>query len=63
MFHLMPRFEVQIKVPKPQKVGQRVSILKVHTKNMMRNERLLVAGAPVDTTAAKRLEVIADNAL
>jgi len=50
------RFEVQIEVPKPRTVEQRVSILKVHTENMVKNGRVLVKNAPEGTAAWKRLK-------
>lgn len=48
------RFEVQIEVPPPRTVEQRISILKVHTKHMQAAGRLLVRDAPKGTAAAKR---------
>lgn len=54
------RFEVQIEVPKPRTVEQRVAILKVHTESMVKNGRVLVKDAPVDTAASKRLRVSFD---
>mmetsp|Transcript_17054 Transcript_17054/g.49229 ORF Transcript_17054/g.49229 Transcript_17054/m.49229 type:complete len:572 (-) Transcript_17054:466-2181(-) len=50
------RFEVQIEVPPPRTVEQRVSILQVHMGNMFRAGRLLVRDAPQGTAAARRLE-------
>jgi len=50
------RFEVQIEVPKPRTVEQRVSILKVHTESMVKNGRVLVKDAPEGTAASKRLQ-------
>lgn len=47
------RFEVQIEVPPPKTVQQRVSILQVHTKHMHQAGRLLVKDAPPKTAAAK----------
>ena len=51
------RFEVQIEVPPPKTVEQRVSILKVHMKNMFDAGRLLVSDAPSGTAAARKLQV------
>ena len=51
------RFEVQIEVPPPETVEQRVSILYVHMKNMFHAGRLLVADAPEGTAASRRLKV------
>ena len=48
------RFEVQVEVPPPRTVGQRVSILKVHTKHMHEAGRLLVRDAPDGTAAARK---------
>jgi SpoVK/Ycf46/Vps4 family AAA+-type ATPase len=48
------RFEVQIEVPPPRTVEQRVSILKVHTQHMQRAGRLLVRDAPAGSAAAQR---------
>lgn len=50
------RFEVQIEVPKPRTVEQRVAILKVHTGSMVNNGRVLVKDAPSGTAAWKRLQ-------
>jgi vesicle-fusing ATPase len=50
------RFEVQIEVPKPKTVSQRVSILKVHTSLMFKSGRLYVRDAPGETAASKRLQ-------
>ena len=47
------RFEVQIEVPPPRTLEQRVSILKVHTNHMHRAGRLLVRDAPEGTAAAR----------
>eukprot|EP00578_Thalassiosira_sp_NH16_P023122 CAMPEP_0181089218 /NCGR_PEP_ID=MMETSP1071-20121207/7187_1 /TAXON_ID=35127 /ORGANISM="Thalassiosira sp., Strain NH16" /LENGTH=685 /DNA_ID=CAMNT_0023171155 /DNA_START=174 /DNA_END=2231 /DNA_ORIENTATION=+ len=49
------RFEVQIEVPKPRTVGQRVAILKVHTESMVKNGRVLVKDAPEGTAAWKSI--------
>jgi ATP-dependent 26S proteasome regulatory subunit len=49
------RFEVQIEIPPPRTVAQRVSILKVHTKSMYDAGRLEVADPPNDTAAARHL--------
>ena len=51
------RFEVQIEVPKPKTVSQRVSILNVHMKNMFQAGRVLVRDAPDGTAASRRLSV------
>ena len=51
------RFEVQIEVPKPRTVEQRVAILKVHTESMVKNGRVLVKDAPEGTAAWKRYGV------
>mmetsp|Transcript_291 Transcript_291/g.471 ORF Transcript_291/g.471 Transcript_291/m.471 type:complete len:677 (+) Transcript_291:91-2121(+) len=50
------RFEVQIEVPPPKSVKQRISILKVHTNSMYNAGRVLVKDAPEGTAAARRLE-------
>lgn len=50
------RFEVQIEVPKPRTVEQRIAILKVHTGSMVNNGRVLVKDAPYGTAAWKRLQ-------
>ncbi|KAL7526492.1 hypothetical protein ACHAWF_001791 [Thalassiosira exigua] len=55
------RFEVQIEVPKPRTVEQRVAILKVHTERMAKNGRVLVRDAPVGTAAWKRLQTSGDE--
>jgi SpoVK/Ycf46/Vps4 family AAA+-type ATPase len=55
------RFEVQIEVPKPKTVAQRVSILKVHTSLMFKSGRLYVRDAPSGTTASKRCMKNLDN--
>jgi len=51
------RFEVQIEVPKPKTVEQRVAILKVHMGNMIKSGRVLVRDCPEGTPAWKRLQV------
>lgn len=51
------RFEVQIEVPKPRTVEQRVAILKVHTDSMVKNGRVLVKDAPEGTAAWAWLRV------
>jgi len=48
------RFEVQIEVPPPNTVEQRVSILQVHTKHMHLEGRLLVRDAPGGSSAARQ---------
>ena len=50
------RFEVQIEVPKPRTVAQRVSILRVHMDRMRQSGRMLVRDAPPATVAGDRLE-------
>ena len=51
------RFEVQVEVPPPRTIEQRLSILKVHTKNMHTAGRLLVRDPPPGTAASKYLDV------
>lgn len=53
------RFEVQIEVPPPRSMSQRISILKVHTQNMQKAGRLLVKDAPTGS-AASRHELAGD---
>lgn len=53
------RFEVQIEVPKPKTVTERVSILNVHMKNMYESGRVLVRDAPEATAASRRNDVSA----
>jgi vesicle-fusing ATPase len=48
------RFEVQIEVPPPRTVEQRVSILKVHTRDMNKAGRLLTLDAPEFSPARRR---------
>jgi SpoVK/Ycf46/Vps4 family AAA+-type ATPase len=50
------RFEVQINVPKPKTVAQRVSILKVHMESMIKSGRVLVKDCPEGTPAWKRVQ-------
>jgi len=45
------RFEVQLEVPPPNTDEQRISILKVHTKNMFQAGRVLVRDAPAGAAA------------
>jgi len=45
------RFEVQIEVPPPRTVAQRVSILKVHTNHMYQSGRVLVKNTQPETAA------------
>lgn len=52
------RFEVQIEVPPPRTMEQRMSILKVHTKHMLEAGRLLVRDAPVGTIASRQSNVM-----
>jgi len=54
------RFEVQIEVPPPQTVEQRIAILKVHCNSMVKNGRVLIKDAPINTAAWKRLQVSSD---
>jgi hypothetical protein len=56
---------VQIEVPPPRTLEQRMSILKVHTKNMYEAGRILVADAPIDSAAGRYVEVrlVANNRL
>lgn len=46
------RFEVQIEVPPPKTIEQKVSILNVHTRHMFQSGRLLVHDAPIGSAAA-----------
>jgi ATPase family associated with various cellular activities (AAA)/AAA+ lid domain len=55
------RFEVQIEVPPPQTIEQRVSILNIHTRNMQLEGRLLVQDAPMDTAAANMVNNLNDR--
>lgn len=52
------RFEVQIEVPKPKTVAQRVAILKVHTESMMKSGRVLAKDAPEGSAAWRRVQVL-----
>jgi SpoVK/Ycf46/Vps4 family AAA+-type ATPase len=56
------RFEVHIEVPPPVTIEQRVSILKVHTRDMHLAGRLYVRDAPVDSPAAAVAAVAAARA-
>jgi len=47
------RFEVQIEVPPPKTVEQRISIFQVHTRHMHEAGRLLVRDAPIGSAASK----------
>ena len=47
------RFEVQVEVPPPKTLEQRMSILQVHTRDMLAAGRLLVGDAPSDSAAGK----------
>ena len=49
------RFEVQIEIPPPKTTEQRVSIFKIHTKNMLAAGRLQVNDPPSGTTAERLL--------
>lgn len=55
------RFEVQIEVPPPKTVAQRVSILKVHTSRMYKAGRMMVSDAPRGTPASEQLQVKRTN--
>jgi SpoVK/Ycf46/Vps4 family AAA+-type ATPase len=57
------RFEVQINVPKPKTVAQRVAILKVHMENMIKSGRVLVRDCPEGTPAWKRLQSEGDEGI
>jgi vesicle-fusing ATPase len=57
------RFEVQIEVPPPRTVEQRVSILKVHTKDMNKAGRLMTRDAPEFSPASRRATINKDNEL
>jgi ATP-dependent 26S proteasome regulatory subunit len=46
------RFEVQIEVPPPKTIEQRISILRVHTEHMYEAGRLLIQDAPLGSAAA-----------
>jgi len=46
------RFEVQIEIPPPRTLEQRIDILRVHTRDMHRAGRLLVSDAPEGSPAA-----------
>lgn len=50
------RFEVQIEVPPPNTLEQRISILKVHTDHMYKSGRLLVCDVPPRTAGNVQLE-------
>jgi SpoVK/Ycf46/Vps4 family AAA+-type ATPase len=51
------RFEVQIEIPPPVTVEQRISILKVHTKHMYNAGRLQVSDPPSGSPASRHLVV------
>ena len=55
------RFEVQIEVPPPATVEQRVAILEIHTSNMFQSGRLLVRDAPTGTAAHSYLLNASDD--
>jgi SpoVK/Ycf46/Vps4 family AAA+-type ATPase len=57
------RFEVHIEVPPPVTIEQRVSILKVHTRDMHTAGRLYVRDAPVDSPAATAAAAAAARAV
>jgi energy-coupling factor transporter ATP-binding protein EcfA2 len=50
------RFEVQIEVPPPRTMEARISILKVHTRQMFDAGRLLVRDAPENTASGRYVE-------
>jgi len=50
------RFEVQVEVPMPKTVQQRVSILKVHMDQMYKSGRLLVQDVADGTPAKRRIQ-------
>jgi len=52
---------VQINVPKPKTVAQRVAILKVHMENMIKSGRVLVRDCPEGTPAWKHLQSEGDE--
>lgn len=54
------RFEVQIEVPPPRTIEQRISILRVHTRHMHQAGRLLVADASNETAASRISESMTD---
>lgn len=49
------RFEVQIEIPLPNSIEQRVSILMVHTKHMFAAGRLQVTDPPPESPAERLL--------
>lgn len=55
------RFEVQVEVPPPRTTEQRISILKVHTKDMNKAGRLLVRDAPGSSPALRRAEEVGET--
>eukprot|EP00934_Nitzschia_sp_Nitz4_P008729 Nitzschia sp. Nitz4//scaffold76_size158648//137301//139346//NITZ4_002568-RA/size158648-augustus-gene-0.153-mRNA-1//-1//CDS//3329557911//8719//frame0 len=57
------RFEVQIEVPPPRSLEQRVSVLRVHTQNMNAAGRLLVSDPPTGTAAAAHESIGQPNLL
>lgn len=54
------RFEVQIEVPPPKTVEQRISIFQVHTRHMHKAGRLLVRDAPSGSAASQMANRKAD---
>lgn len=48
---------MQVEVPPPRSLDQRVSILKVHTSNMHEAGRLLVDDPPEGTAAFQQIQV------
>lgn len=57
------RFEVQVEVPPPRSINQRVSILRVHSHSMHEAGRLLVADPPIGTAAHRYIEMHASSGL
>jgi SpoVK/Ycf46/Vps4 family AAA+-type ATPase len=51
------RFEVQLEVPPPRTIEQRMSILSIHTKGMYEAGRVLVSDPPLGTAADRYLKV------
>lgn len=52
------RFEVQIEIPPPRSVEQRISILQIHTNAMYSSGRLLVRDPPEGTVAFRMSRAI-----
>jgi ATP-dependent 26S proteasome regulatory subunit len=55
------RFEVQIEVPPPVTIDQRVSILRVHTQHMQQAGRLLISDAPIGSAAASLISKMGES--